>query len=180
MDIIYRSIVKQLTDQVSGLNWIDLDGGQLEAPDESYPVQFPAAFIDFENMQYQTLQRGMQQGIATITVRVAFDIYEGFYGTAPDLKQAADRLQLLNDVYKAIHRFSGRILPVEVNGEVTGYEDSHFSNLLRQSLTTERRDDGLKVYRITFQCAVRDPHDLPAGYVQHTLEDINVTKQDQQ
>jgi len=177
MDTIYRSIVKQLTNEVGDLKWIDLDGGQLEFPDESYPVQFPAAFIDFENIQYQTLQRGMQQGVATITVRVAFDIYEGFHGTAPDLKQAGDRLKLLNEVYRALHRFSGLILPIEQGGEVVGYEDSHFSNLLRKSLTTERRDDGLKVYRISFQCAVRDPHDLPAGYLQHTLEDINVTKQ---
>ncbi|MEZ5195093.1 MAG: hypothetical protein R2764_01440 [Bacteroidales bacterium] len=169
MDTIYRSIVKQLQTEVPAIKWIDLDGGQLEAPDENYPVQFPAVFIDFRNIQYQQLSRNTQQAVATISVRVAFDIYEDFHGNAPDLELATDRLRLLHNIYVALHGFSGLILP-DGNG---GFEDNHFSKLQRQSIIAERRGDALKVYNITFQCAVRD---LQAAktYISHWLDDITI------
>lgn len=165
MDIIYRSLVKRIKMQIPEIRWIDLDGGQLEFLDESYPVQFPAVFIDFRNIQYQQLSRNYQQGTVSIGVRVAFNIYEDFHGDSPDIEQAADRLKLLNKVYVALHGFSGLIL--------TDGEDNHYSKLQRQSMQSERRSDGLKVYEITFQCAVRDKQAQPV-YVQHQLTDIEV------
>jgi hypothetical protein len=177
MDIIYRSIVKRLQTEIPELRWIDLEGGQLEAPEESYPVQFPAVFIDFPSIQYQSLQRGAQQGIATIAIRVAFDIYEDFHGTAPDIETAANRLQLLNSIHKALHGYSGMALEVKnTEGEVTGYEDNYFSRMVRQSMTAEKRSDGLKVYEISFLTNLRDRVAMPQ-VTQTTLDDIIVEKQ---
>lgn len=165
MDTIYRSLVKQLQTEVPELRWIDLDGGQLEAPDENYPVQFPAAFIDFRSIQYQQLSRNMQQGIASISVRIAFDIYEDFHGDSPNIEEAANRLRLLHNIYVALHGFSGLILEDE--------SDNHFSKLQRQSMQAERRQDAIKVYDMIFQCAVRDVQAAKI-WIEHQLEDITV------
>lgn len=156
MDILYRSLVQRLRNEVPDIRWIDLDGGQLEAPDESYPVQFPAAMIDISDVAYQTLHRGNQTALVNITVRLAFDIYEGFHGTAPDLEQAADRLKLINQVQKALHGFNGLILPA--NRLATSYQDNYFNSLVRHSMAAERRDDGLKIYAMRYQTLMTDPH----------------------
>jgi len=176
MDIIYRSIVKRLQTEIPALRWIDLEGGQLEAPDENYPVQFPAVFIDFPSIQYQSLQRGAQQGNCQVAVRVAFDIYEDFHGTSPDMDAAASRLQLLNSIHKALHGYSGLALEIIQDGAVAGYEDNHFAKLVRQSLTSEKRADGLKVYEITFATLIRDRVAMPQ-ITQTTLTDVDVQKE---
>ena len=160
MDILYRSIVKQLQTKVTQQQlWIDLEAGQLEAMDENYPMQFPAVFIDLANCQWQDLSDGRQMGLLEINIRIAIDVYHDFHGDAPSLKDAADQLKLINQVHAALHTFGGGIILAD--DSETEYIDIHFSPLTRTSSNAERRADGLKVYQMTYTTENYDNHAVP-------------------
>lgn len=159
MDILYRSIVKQLQTKVTQQLWIDLEAGQLDAMDENYPMQLPAVFIDLANCQWQDLSNGRQMGLLEINIRIAIDVYHDFHGDAPSLKDAADQLKLINQVHAALHTFKGGIILAD--DSETEYIDIHFSPLTRTSSNAERRADGLRVYNMTYTTEIYDNHAVP-------------------
>ncbi len=154
MDILYQSIVSRLQSKIAGPLWIDLEAGQIDMLDESYPVQFPAIFIDLANCQWNNLGQGHQQGEITIGIRLALDIYADFHAGSPTLADAAQQLKLLNEVHAALHTFGGHVLS-DGNG---GFEDTHFGKLMRTGFNTERRADGLRVFNMTYTTAIYDSH----------------------
>lgn len=154
MDILYQSIVNRLQNNVADKLWIDLEAGQLDALDENYPVQFPAVFIDLANCEFENLSEGHQQGALTINFRIAFDIYSDFHGDSPALNDAANQLKLINRIHAALHRFSGHI----IDDGSGGFEDTHFSPLMRSSFSSERRADGLRVFNLAYTTEVYDEH----------------------
>ena len=159
MDILYRSIVKQLQTKVTQPLWIDLEAGQLEAMDENYPMQLPAVFIDLANCQWQDLSDGLQMGLMEINIRLAIDVYHDFHGSSPTLQDAADQLKLINQVHAALHTFGGGIILADDSETV--YTDVHFSPLTRTSFNSERRADGLRVFNMTYTTQIYDNHAVP-------------------
>jgi hypothetical protein len=143
IDRLFKNIADRLN-IIQELRWIDLEYGQLEIPEDSYPVQFPCALIDFPEMSFDNEGNLNQQAMVAIQVRIGIDLYEDFHivdgQAAIDRETALQRLQIVNKVYTALH----------------GYEEDYFTPLIRTSLGTERRDDGIKVFVIVFQCAAKD------------------------
>lgn len=136
--------VRQWLSEVNDLRWIDLEAGQLEIPEESYPVQFPCALIDFVDAGFENEQRGNQQGLISLVVRVGIDVYEDFHmidaQSASDAGTAVKRLNLITQIHKALH----------------GRETDYSTPLSRLSIQGERRDDGIKVFAITYGTAAKD------------------------
>ncbi|MGQ0737649.1 MAG: hypothetical protein ACT4OJ_01190 [Bacteroidota bacterium] len=144
IDKIYKDVSDRLTDKVATMRWIELEYGQLEIPEENYPVQFPCSLIDISFPECQDETHGNQQVVVQITVRTAIDPYEDLMvidgAGVPDQQAALEKLGLFVDVYKALH----------------GFETDYMTPLVRTSLMPERRDDGLKVVAQTFMAAAKD------------------------
>lgn len=141
---LFKDISDRLADQVEELRWVDLEFGQLEIPEESYPVQFPCALIDFPDIPFSDEGYGNQQGLVTAQIRVGLDLYEDYHiidgNDAPQRETAFNRLQILNKIHKALH----------------GWEGDYFNPLTRVSLQSERRDDGVKVFAMYYQTMAKD------------------------
>jgi len=126
--------------EMNELAWIDWDWGQLEAPGESYPVQFDAALISFPDVEWFQETRGAQNGNVVVQVRIAIDVYEDLKiadgATAPDVAKnyAIQKLDLTRRVFKNLH----------------GFSSDWFTPLQRIRSGEERRDDGLKVFVETY------------------------------
>lgn len=163
MNILYQSIVNRLQNKIADRLWIDLEAGQLDMLDESYPVQFPAVFIDLTNCQWHNLGEGRQQGDMTIGIRLALDIYADFHANSPTLANAAQQLKLLNQIHAALHLYGGH----QLSDGAGGYTDTHFGQLMRTGFNTERRADGLRVFNMTYTTAIYDSH----AAKQYTLVD---------
>jgi hypothetical protein len=136
--------LSQLLSGIEDLRWIDLEAGQLEAPLENYPVQFPCALIDFPNTDFQDEGYGNQQALVTVQLRVAVDVYEDSQvidGTStPDRGKAVKRLNIPTQIHQLLH----------------GFETDYSNPLVRMNRQTERRDDLLKVFTVTYGCAAKD------------------------
>lgn len=142
---LYLDVTQRLGDKLGNkLAWIELEDGQLELPEDSYAVQFPCALIDFPSAEFQDETLGNQQGIIMLQVRIAIDLYEDLYmadaNRSPDSGMAVKRLSLITAVHKALH----------------GFETDYSTKLVRVSISTERRDDGLKVFSLIYACAAKD------------------------
>lgn len=125
----YYDISNQLA-TVEALRWIELEAGQLEIPEESYPVQFPCALVDFVHGDAEDETENNQQLHLIIQVRLGLDLYEDLHMAdnvaAPDRAIAIKRLSIITAIRKCLH----------------GWQSDYFTPLRFTGISTERRDDG--------------------------------------
>ncbi|MPM00637.1 hypothetical protein SDC9_46865 [bioreactor metagenome] len=148
LEPLFKAVRDQLKTQVPGLEYIDLDIGQLEQQDENYVVLTPCALIDFNAPEWINTTNRLYVCDVQVSVRIAFRIYEDINSLTPDeVSEAAfDKLRLQEDVYKALSGFWG----------------TFFNSLtLKSGPQQERRDDGYKVYEYVFVTNVRNSLAVP-------------------
>lgn len=143
-DQLFTDICDRLESKVPELRWIDMDWNQLNLPDQSYPLQFDACLISFPEIPWTSLTRGEQDGLVTILVKVAVDMYNDTHiangVTAPDRALAVTKMQLVNKVHAALNQFEG----------------TYFSKLVRKRSVEEKRNDGLLVFNEYYQTRMND------------------------
>jgi hypothetical protein len=161
MDILYNDLLSHLGAQVPELVWIDYDQGQIDFPTDSYPIDFPAVLIDFENVEWEDVGQNVQGGTVTISFRCAFRLYHDISIHTPEesRNQGLQKLQLLNKIHKALQGFGGE----------------HYNMLSRVRQFTEKREDGLKVIVMQYETYARDAHALTT-YLEHKVSDVEITK----
>lgn len=129
---------------VAGLNWVDMDKGQLSASGNRPPVEFPAALLRVDYPQTQDMSKAKQMCTCRITVRLAFD----FYGDTDQLTQEQEldqSLSYFDTVLQAHNALQGKI------------ENGVFNRpLQRISQTEESRNDGIKVLNLVYTTVVYD------------------------
>ncbi|HMO63316.1 MAG TPA: hypothetical protein PKC39_14620 [Ferruginibacter sp.] len=141
---LYLDVTQRLKDSLPELAWIELECGQLEIPEDTYPVQFPCALIDFPSIETQDETLGNQQAIIMLQLRIGIDLYEDLYiadgNRTVDTGKALQRLSLITAVHAALQLF----------------ETDYSTPLTRAGIQTERRDDGIKVFSLLYGCAAKD------------------------
>lgn len=144
---IFTAIVQKLKVDVPEVKFIDLDSGQLDMMAESYPFSFPAVFIDFPDIDWKDMSKGVQNGTVLVNVRIAQRVIEDTHSLAPatSVSTAIEKLKTKSKIHLSINRLSGE----------------HFNRLVRTRTGTEKRSDGLKVWNITYMCGLLDPGTLP-------------------
>ena len=132
--------VKTALQGVSGLRYAGEDWGQIDYFRQS-PVKFPCALVDVETVDYSDNGPRYQQGVGSLTVRVADSrMFNGSFQSPPS-EHEFEVFDLLQSVYKALQGLSG----------------DTFSPLTRTKLIRARRDDSIREFRLSFDFAFTDP-----------------------
>lgn len=143
-DQLFIDICDRLNTKVPELQWIDKDWNQLNLPDQSYPLQFDACLISFPEIPWNSLTRGYQDGVVSILIKIAVDMYNDTHiaggVTAPDRALAVAKMQLVNKVHAALN----------------GFEGTYFSKFVRKRSVEERRNDGLLVFNEYYESRMQD------------------------
>lgn len=136
MKTIYSDIITRLKAKVPELRWIDLDYGQLESP-ERPAVAFPSALITIDIPQADDITDNIQDCVANITIRLAFDNPGRTAAATPtkELNRALTPYDTAGNVYAALQ----------------GWHTAHFDPLSRRSQRKENNRYGLFVYSLQFQ-----------------------------
>jgi hypothetical protein len=132
---VFTAICDRLEDAVTELAWIDFDTGQLDLAGERPAVAFPAALVDITLPACNDTGGGEQDVTCNIQLRLAF-LPAGNTNHLSPVRE--DALAIFNVVAK-------------VHAALQGWATGELSELSRTSATTERRKDGLKVFRINYQ-----------------------------
>lgn len=106
MERHYQQLRSEL-ESFSELSHIDEDTGQLEAMlngEDTYPITFPAALINFGDILWENVKPGTEQlGKGTVTIRVAFDCYDDTHAGAGQDFYGTQRRELVHRIHTAIH-----------------------------------------------------------------------------
>ena len=136
---LFIALCNLLEAQVPELRWIDADEGQINASNgQRPPVAFPCALIDMTYLQTESLQAGAEKIRAQFNIRVAFHCCGSTSSAAPEhiREKALERLDVLEKIHRTVQWWN---------------YDRHINPMRRQRVTTERRQDGLKVYTMTYE-----------------------------
>ncbi|OJV19879.1 MAG: hypothetical protein BGO30_07320 [Bacteroidetes bacterium 41-46] len=139
MKRIYEGVAKLIQDNVFEIAWIDQDTGQLEYYTLRPGLDFPAALIDVSYTDCQNNGAGQEQRCTVeINVRLVFEVWSEANMAAPESVRdlALSFYDIIDKVRLALH--ARKI----ATGEV----------LYRTSVRPERREDGLKVFNMSFRC----------------------------
>lgn len=143
MEELFNELQRLIAEKFAkGLALIDEDYGQLDAlmnGEDMYPVTFPCVLISTPTTKWETLQTNVQQGILTLSVRLAFDCYDDtHYGSTQEGK-ATERMQTISHLNGCIHgwRLQGCT-----------------SSLLRTESRNYSLPGGIKVYEQTYTATV--------------------------
>lgn len=145
MEHILTSIIEKLEANAValGLSMVDEEYGQVDIIDdgsrETYPVTFPAVFVDFQGVQWESLGRRMQKGTATVAVNVYVDCYDDTHAYSTTIGKASERMALVRSVTELLQ----------------GWEpDGASGQLIRTGAAASTGNHGIKLYQTTFTVPV--------------------------
>jgi hypothetical protein len=136
-----KEVFTQICDRletVASLRWIDWDSGQLDILSGQRPaIAFPACLIDIAYPTCDDISQYGQIVTANVTIRLIFMPP----GETNHKSPVRDQALAVFDVVEAVHN------------ALQGWGSDELSNFSRINAQPEKRKDGLKVYRITYQTA---------------------------
>ena len=113
--------------------------------EESFP--FPCVFIEYNEIEWQTISKGIQEGNLTFTLKIAFEFYlDNVYNNESTDLQIFD---LKSNVYAAVNGMSG----IQTKGT--------FSNVERISEATDNNHNSYYVYDQTYSVRLIDTSGCP-------------------
>lgn len=141
--LLFNDIIARLEAEVPELKHIDLDWNQLDIANP--PIAYPCALIDFSETTFAQMQ-GSQQGDSTVRVKLIYRSLTGTSSFVPEVNRETGLqfFELEQKVYSALQAWYG------------GTGITLTNALIRQSATTDKRDDGLRVRIIDFACSFDD------------------------
>lgn len=140
---LFIALCNLLESQVPEVRWIDADEGQLNTSNQRPPVAFPCVLIDMSYPQTEAMNATAEKIRVQFSLRIAFEGYGQTSSVAPEpvRERALERLDILEKIHRSLQWWNC---------------DRQINPLRRQRVTTERRQDGLKVYNMTYESAFID------------------------
>lgn len=137
---LLMDICDKIDQDVTDIKYTDIDFGQLST--QARPaVAFPCCLVDTTYGKCEDATGEDQQVTATISVRLAFLAFGVTHAGSTDRTAALTAFDTIKKVHKALQGWDN---------------DGAFDPLTRMSATTEKRNDGLRVFRITYQASFID------------------------
>lgn len=106
LHLLLPQLADHLRAAVPELGTIDLDMAQLDFMDGE-PIQYPAVFIDLEDIPWGDLGEGIQSGRAVLRFTVAVEVSEVTYQGSLQRTDAMERLAVVQQVHKALQHHQG-------------------------------------------------------------------------
>jgi hypothetical protein len=106
MEEIFLALQEKIATEVIELTLVDMDWGQLETEEETYPVTFPCCLIDVPETEYKKTGISQQPGVTTVRVKVAVDMLHDTHNTSETAQSAISRLAVAKSVHEAINLFT--------------------------------------------------------------------------
>ena len=141
---LIMDICDKLDTDVPALKTIDIDFGQL-TPADRPGVAFPCCLVDVAYGGCKDTDGQSQQVTATITLRIAHNAFGKTSTKSPQRSEALAAMDMIRNIHASLQGWDN-------NGS--------FDPLTRTSAAPEKRSDGLRVFRITYQAQFIDSFDI--------------------
>jgi len=145
---ILTAIITRLATKETAIKYIDEDWGQLDYYSPNPPIKFPGVLVDIDNISWKNQGKLVQDGPMNINIRVADLKLTNTSLRAPAAQKTAavSIWRIIDNIHKALHGWS---------------PGQQYGLLTRISTGRVKRDDGIREYRIVYQCTVTDASAMP-------------------
>lgn len=144
MESLLVNLIDRLARELPWARTVDEDYGQLEALDDEnvnmYPLTFPAILIDLPGTDWSDAGDWTQRGTCEVRVRLILDCYDDTHAGS----QTTERIMQREDKRKALHTL------------LQGYRVSKEGALIRTRSKFFTFNHGIKVYEVTYTCAMAE------------------------
>ena len=138
MECLLEDLINHIGQNMSDLEVVDEDYGQLEMLDQesrdSYPLTFPAVLIDASTVEWSNTGGLNQKGTATIRVRLIIDCYDDTHRHSGTTHLIALREAKRRELHKLLQ----------------GYRTGEDTALMRTNSRFYTANHGIKVYESTY------------------------------
>ena len=140
---LFIALCDLIESKVPEVRWIDADEGQLNTSNQRPPVAFPCVLIDMSYPQTEGMSATAEKIRVQFNLRIAFEGYgqTSSAAPAPVRAKALEKMDILEKIHRTLQWWT-------CNRQI--------NPMRRQRVTTERRQDGLKVYNMTYESAFID------------------------
>ena len=147
---VYSAILDRLKTYVPELKTIRLFNNQFANENRENAFDYPAAFIEFRRMDYDTAQQGYQKGNYTVSIHMGFVHYE---------TETLVPFDLIHKIYSVLQGFQG----------------ATFTSLMRTTDIQDVNHDNLIVWRTDFDFMATDCPDL-INKVETTITELEINR----
>jgi hypothetical protein len=145
LESVYKEIAAHLATvlenpgyPMQAIQFIDLFNNQLNK--EDVPFDSPAILVQFGPIQWESLPKGVQKGVATLRFHVVQEIYEDSYQGNDEQDNALNVLRYVDVVHQALSGLAG----------------SKFTELTRVSTEPDEDHDNLIIYVMDYGTIITD------------------------
>lgn len=140
---LYTATLDKIKSAAPSIRYINQDLGQLDFYDDKPPVSWPCALVDVGELTYNDAIHGMQIAAVNITIRLGLLSYSDTSSLATDQLRALglQYYQLEHELGNALHKWQPAF--------------DEIGTLVRVSVSTEKRDDNVRVRVLTFTCTLQ-------------------------
>lgn len=139
---MYLEIAERLKVAVATKLYVNMELGQLEGYELRPAVSFPCVLIDFTDFNFSDMGENCQIGEGNVILRIAFTPYSNTSNITPQAfkEKGLKYFEIETEIYKALQ----------------GWQGEDFGALMRESDSTEKREDDIRVRQLVFSTTFQD------------------------
>jgi hypothetical protein len=146
---VYLAIQSRLKERLTEWEFhFDLWNNQLDNLDNEHPILFPALFLDFSNLRWETTSKLVQEADAVLRLYVVQEPYGEAYSGSLDQARALEYLDRIDAVNEALHGFA---------------KDPYFGALSRSLSESQQQYGELVVWVLEYRCRLVQQLPEPPG-----------------
>ncbi|MBD3748524.1 MAG: hypothetical protein IE931_03415 [Sphingobacteriales bacterium] len=157
---LYLELCELLNTKVAAIKWLDLWNNQVDFLEEEYQFPAPAVFLSFRFLDTTDFGTLAQNVSLQVDAYVFYETFANTFKGSFNQDTALEFLDLLNNVYAAIHGTSG----------------TNYSNMRRTGLSALDTGGAGNLYQLNFECELID-YAAIKNFVDADVDEVTVNNE---
>jgi len=156
---LYKELCTLISEKIPAVKWIDLWHNQVSFLENEHPFPTPAVFLSFRAFKTTDTGEKVQQVRLQLDTYIFYETFADTYKDSWNQDDALGFLDLLNDVYAALHGSSG----------------TNYSEMRRIGFAPVDTGSAGNLYQQIFECVLVD-YAAAKNYVDVEINDVQLMK----
>ncbi len=154
---LYNELATKISDNVTGIEWVDLWNSQVYNLEGEHPFPAPAVFLSFRSQQMENAGAKVQKVTLQIDMFLFFETFADTYHGSWNQDRALAYLDAIDELNKLLHGSNGE----------------HYTNMTRVAFSPVDTGGAGNLYNISYECNIIDYSAAPE-YDEGSFADMTI------